>query len=478
MKQHKCKSLTVVGLTVVMLAIAPAPDFFVPEPVPVSRVKANLEARIAEDGGDWNSHYQLGRLHTMVAVLGIETVIARVNERDITVYPLNYQQGQQVETRKISEEDRIEHFDAAIRHMRTAYVLQRQNPLVVLSYAYLMEQAESHASELTETPLRNALELSTDSRDTQPRDLLYTMLNTQDLDQEKLIRSIAIYSGEEEFLEHAFQGLRSRITQDDNRRRRELAKLALQRLWQLQTVDLYYEACASASRDELRTGAGMHGLEGLVTQEAADAFERLVNKWELADPYRLAVVKDIRREALEVPRAVTPIIFSLSALAPLESLLAPETVVRFDLDGTGREQSWPWVSPEASILVWDPEETVEVTSGRQLFGSVTWWLFFDDGYRAMDALDDNRDGELAGDELAGLGVWTDANSNGISDPGEVVPIGLAGIKAISCRQTDTTMGMPANLTGLRMTDGRVLPTYDWVATEVSQEPAETVGVGS
>ena len=151
------------------------------------------------------------------------------------------------------------------------------------------------------------------------------------------------------------------------------------------------------------------------------------------------------------------------ALSP--ALLEGVAAVSFDLDGTGRDQSWPWVSPETSILVWDPEETGEVTSGRQLFGSVTWWLFFDDGYRAMDALDDNRDGELSGDELVGLAVWTDANSNGVSEEGEVVPIGETGIEAIACVQTDTSMGMPANLSGLRMSDGRVLPTYDWVAQE-------------
>ena len=153
----------------------------------------------------------------------------------------------------------------------------------------------------------------------------------------------------------------------------------------------------------------------------------------------------------------------------LEDLLAPETTVTFDLDGTGRDQAWPWVSEETAILVWDPEESGEITSGRQLFGSVSWWLFFDDGYRALDALDDNRDGELAGDELPGLAIWTDANSNGISDPGEVVPIAKTGIEAISCRQTDTELGMPANYSGLRMTDGRVLPTYDWVAEEVGDE---------
>ena len=45
-----------------------------------------------------------------------------------------------------------------------------------------------------------------------------------------------------------------------------------------------------------------------------------------------------------------------------------------------------------------------------MFGSVTWWLFFSDGYRALDTLDDNRDGRLTGSELSGIAVWFDRNT--------------------------------------------------------------------
>ncbi|MBT3202234.1 MAG: hypothetical protein HN350_20220, partial [Phycisphaerales bacterium] len=52
------------------------------------------------------------------------------------------------------------------------------------------------------------------------------------------------------------------------------------------------------------------------------------------------------------------------------------TAVRFDLDGDGRAQSWPWVKPTTGILVWDPSGQGRITSGQQLFGSVTIWMFF------------------------------------------------------------------------------------------------------
>lgn len=233
----------------------------------------------------------------------------------------------------------------------------------------------------------------------------------------------------------------------------------------------YYFKASSLAFDPEDTGRRIRisGISNIITAEAAASFLALGEEWKLfgEDDPRKALAQQMLdlTEGLP-PQAITPIIFSLNTPVPLESLLAPETIVSFDLDGTGRDQSWPWVSPETSILVWDPEETGEITSGRQLFGSVTWWLFFDDGYRAMNALDDNRDGELSGDELVGLAIWTDANSNGVSDEGEVVPIAETGIESIACVQTDTSMGMPANLSGLRMSDGRVLPTYDWVAEEV------------
>jgi hypothetical protein len=100
-------------------------------------------------------------------------------------------------------------------------------------------------------------------------------------------------------------------------------------------------------------------------------------------------------------------------------------------------------------------------------------MFFEDGYHALDALDDNRDGELSGNELKGLSLWFDRNSNGVSDPGEVVPIEKTGIAAISVRATSRSGDSPCNMAGLRMQDGRVLPTYDWVTT-----PASTPGRAS
>jgi hypothetical protein len=151
---------------------------------------------------------------------------------------------------------------------------------------------------------------------------------------------------------------------------------------------------------------------------------------------------------------------------PLESLLNEDSRVRFDLDGSGRTQSWHWVRSNTAILAWDATGSGNITSGRQLFGSVSWWIFFDNGYEALDALDDNRDGELAGEELNGIVGWLDRNGNGASEPGETTPIKQLGVRAIRVQATSTENGCPANRSGIRMAGGRVLPTYDWIATPV------------
>ncbi len=164
-------------------------------------------------------------------------------------------------------------------------------------------------------------------------------------------------------------------------------------------------------------------------------------------------------------RKITPIVFSLDRSCELSELIAAGHTVRFDLDGDDvAERVSSWVRPDTGLLVWDPSGTGRITSGRQFFGSVTWWMFWRNGYDALDALDDNRDGRLTGAELRGLAVWHDADSDGVSDPGEVRSVQEHGIAALATRATSEADGCPANPMGLAMNDGRRLPTYDWIVS--------------
>jgi hypothetical protein len=103
-----------------------------------------------------------------------------------------------------------------------------------------------------------------------------------------------------------------------------------------------------------------------------------------------------------------------------------------------------------------------------LFGSVSWWLFFEDGYHALDALDDNRDGVLSGDELSGISVWFDRNSNGRSEPGEVLSAEQLQMVSVATRSWGRDGDCPVNRSGLTLANGRVLATYDWIVSAIEK----------
>lgn len=209
------------------------------------------------------------------------------------------------------------------------------------------------------------------------------------------------------------------------------------------------------------------GLHSIISYEAGTAFIRL---WEAEDQIptevqeKIASIKEnlATLEALQTG-AITPIVFSLEENSSLSELLAPTKIVLFDLDGNGVVERRPWVKSTTGFLVWDSNGDGQITSGRELFGSVTWWLFFPNGYRAMDMLDDDRDGFLTYGELDGISVWFDRNSNGRSDMGEIIPVESLGIAAIATRPSDFDGKTPMCTSGIRFKNGRTLPTYDWIA---------------
>jgi len=91
------------------------------------------------------------------------------------------------------------------------------------------------------------------------------------------------------------------------------------------------------------------------------------------------------------------------------------------------------------------------------------------GYRALDMLDDDRDGFLAVGELKGISVWFDRNSYGRSDSGEVVSLESLGIMAVGTRSTGCDGKSPMHASGIRLRDGRTLPSYDWIAPSVNSK---------
>lgn len=237
---------------------------------------------------------------------------------------------------------------------------------------------------------------------------------------------------------------------------RDLALAAYRQAYQLSVAsDLKREHLGPGANEAISLEAG-EGIMRLLKGHTLSASEQK----ELA---RIAETKDAIEQK---PRAVTPIIFPLDQPTSLAAMLANEKPVRFDLAGDGQPAWWPWVRPKVGILVWNPTHNGRITSGVQLFGSVTWWVSWSNGYEPLALLDDNSDGWLKGRELEGLAVWVDANSNGISEPGEVIPLPSLGVDRIAAQATGRSENTPFNPHGIQLQNGRFLPTYDWTPTEV------------
>ncbi|MCP4451392.1 MAG: hypothetical protein GY809_08020, partial [Planctomycetes bacterium] len=212
------------------------------------------------------------------------------------------------------------------------------------------------------------------------------------------------------------------------------------------------------------------GLRSLVAYEAGQAYLRLAKeKPALPDTEAVTQVRQNLDRLDTLPWGpITPIIFSLQTHTSVSDLLNSQSHVSFDLDGDGTTEDWPWVKPDTGLLVWDPGLTGKINSGRQLFGTSTFWLLLPNGYFALSILDDDQDGSLTQSELLGISVWFDANSNGQSEPGEVTPIQKLGVTAIQTRIKGHSLGMPTHPQGLSLENGRTVPTYDWLTRPAKQ----------
>jgi hypothetical protein len=197
-----------------------------------------------------------------------------------------------------------------------------------------------------------------------------------------------------------------------------------------------------------------------VTAEVAAYLIPLLNAEK--DKREIEVLKD--RAVLEQESyPVTPIAVPLADELTPADLEAPGARVQFDVDGSGLGREWSWITSKAAWLVFDPKRDGQITSGRQLFGNVTFWMFWKNGYAPLAALDDNRDGILTGKELEGLALWHDANGNGVADPGEVKPLSAYGIVAISYKWhtlNDHSDKIASSPNGVVFQDGKTRPTFD------------------
>ena len=229
-----------------------------------------------------------------------------------------------------------------------------------------------------------------------------------------------------------------------------------------EAVSLYRKVIDKGwARDQKAKVAPLGGH--FITAEAAGYLIPLLDNGK--DSGEIDLLKERVASLRKLPRPITPVAVPLgNGLQPTD-LLDQKASVAFDADGSGLSARWTWTSRKAAWLVIDQKGDRNVTSALQMFGSVTFWMFWDNGYQPLAALDDNHDGRLTGEELRGLALWHDANSNGISDPGEVRPVASHGIVEISCAGTshpDKSRCAAWSPRGVTFADGSSRPTFDLI----------------
>ena len=229
-----------------------------------------------------------------------------------------------------------------------------------------------------------------------------------------------------------------------------------------EAIALYRKLITEAwehEKDRKRAPLGWHSI----TAEAAGYLIPLLDKG--ADQAEIKTLQDRIEQMGRVPRPITPIVIALKKDLTISDLEDLSASVRFDADGTGLGKRWTWITEDAGWLVWDPKGTGKINSSLQFFGNVTFWMFWENGYQALAALDDNHDGVLNGKELDGFAIWQDKNRNGISDPGEVSKLSQLGVVALSCdyqRDTSHPDHIAFSSRGVFFRDGSTRSTYDVV----------------
>ncbi|MFH1870442.1 MAG: calcium-binding protein [Pseudomonadota bacterium] len=108
----------------------------------------------------------------------------------------------------------------------------------------------------------------------------------------------------------------------------------------------------------------------------------------------------------------------------------------FDFDGNGFAERTGWITGGDALLVRDLDANGTIDSGGELFGNHTRLKngsLAGNGYTALADLDDTHDGQVDSQDAAWteLKVWQDANSDGLTQAGELKTLDQAGIQSIA-----------------------------------------------
>ena len=439
------------------------------EPVPTERLIENVSEFVEKNPQDAHGHYILGRVHSLAFARGTETLAvipAEKQEEDSRHKGLpdfsSHISLQVKRELKDTSPASIAHLNQSVAHYLVATQLDFDNALYLLGLGWMLEQG---APFVPQARVENMFPMvKIDAKTAAQHQLRIAQLGSRDNAE-----SLRAYRQlREKLLVVGRKLMEVSIDEKQPVAVKAKAESLLVLFWQQKSLSAYRRAYSFRVQEELAaTGTFPHGDEPISVEAGQGVIRLLVaiknDKLSQGEALEKAGIEKTIKAINSKPRAVTPILIPFGEKTELSEMLAPDKIVRFDLAGDARGAKWSWVQADTGILVWDPQNTGKITSGRQLFGSATWWMFFNDGYEALRTLDDNSNGWIEGAETKGLAIWRDANGNGISDKGEVLPLRQTGVEALAVQAEQGAAGVLQNAQGARMKGGATRPTYDWIA---------------
>lgn len=428
-------------------------------PVPISRLIKNVSEYVQKNPEDAHGYYTLGRLHSYAfAKEEIEKPLESVFVLSEILPRFAPWESIYLEADKEQLSDKQK--SHLLESVHYYFIAARKNPdrgLYFLGLAWMLEQGAPYAKELKWPRVYSSLDADHKANHS---DYLHEFIeqNTKNGNADDgpgipyLKKHITRYT-------YCILDIWNKTDAKGKSRLSEFLPI----WWREFALEMYRRAYSLSIHYELKEKSVFNMPQNQVGVEAGRAIIRLLDNYPDSPEksWEIELIEKSIQIAASGFGAITPIVFSLSPNNSLHSRLDTQSTVSFDLDGFGAA-NYPWVKPDTAILVWDPERGGKITSGRQLFGSVTWWMFWRDGYEAMASLDDDDNGWLEEVELNGLALWQDRNSNGVSDSGEVTPIEQTEVEKLSVHPS-TRRGWTIEChKGLILHSGEVLPTYDWI----------------
>ena len=154
--------------------------------------------------------------------------------------------------------------------------------------------------------------------------------------------------------------------------------------------------------------------------------------------------------------------------------LGTDAGVQFDITGSGLLASVGWSSPEDGFLVRDMNDDGLINDGAEMFGEATVLANGEraqDGFEALSDLDTNQDAVVDNQDEAfnSLAIWRDANTDGVTDAGELLTLAQHGIESLNLSYTESDRVDNGNqlrlVSNFTKTDGSQHEMVDvWLAT--------------